>query len=80
MILGPAERIKAYHSWMTQVLKFNLDHLSMLYESENFEIALDTCISTILGTNEKIQKNLGYLGHIGQIMTFINTLNDALTD
>ncbi len=78
MILGPAERIKAYHNWMTLVLKFNLDHLNMIYDQENFEVIMDTTISTILGSNDKVEKNLGYLSHIGKLIAFINTLNTSI--
>jgi hypothetical protein len=80
MILGPAERIKAYHNWMNLVLKYNLDHLNMVYDQENFEIIMDTSINTILGSSDKIEKNLGYLGHIGKVITFINTLNTSISN
>ena len=80
MILGPAERIKAYHNWMTLVLKFNLDHLNMIYDQENFEVIMDTSINTIIGSNDKIEKNLGYLGHIGKIIAFIKTLNTSISN
>ena len=78
MIMGPAERIKAYHNWMTLVLKFNMDHLSMVYEQENFEVIMDTSINMIVGSIDKPEKNLGFLGHIGEVINFINTLNGAL--
>jgi hypothetical protein len=80
MILGPAERIKAYHNWMTLVLKYNLDHLNMVYDQENFEIIMDTSINTIIGSSDKIEKNLGYLGNIGKVITFINTLNTSISN
>jgi hypothetical protein len=80
MILGPAERIKAYHNWMTLVLKYNLDHLNMVYNQENFEIIMDTSINTIIGSSDKIEKNLGYLGNIGKVITFINTLNTSISN
>jgi hypothetical protein len=78
MILGPVERIKAYHNWMTLVLKYNLDHLNMIYDQENFEVIMDTTINTINGSNDKIEKNLGYLSHIGKLIAFINTLNTSI--
>jgi|LauGreDrversion4_2_1035121.scaffolds.fasta_scaffold1343254_1 hypothetical protein len=80
VIIGPAEKIKKYHDWMNVVLKYNMEHINTLYEQENFEIIMDTCISTIVGSKERVDKNLGYLGHIGQISGFINSLNAALLD
>lgn len=65
---------------MNVVLKYNMEHINTLYEQENFEIIMDTCISTIVGSKERVDKNLGYLGHIGQILGFINSLNAALLD
>jgi hypothetical protein len=50
----------------------------MIYDQENFEVIMDTTISTILGSNDKVEKNLGYLGHIGKLITFINTLNTSI--
>ena len=52
----------------------------MIYEQENFEVIMDTSINTILGSTDKIEKNLGYLGHIGKVITFINTLNTSISN
>lgn len=32
MIIGPQEKIKTFQDWVTLVMKFNLDHISPLYE------------------------------------------------
>jgi hypothetical protein len=48
------------------------------YDQENFEVIMDTSINTIIGSSDKIEKNLGYLGHIGKIIAFINTLNTSI--
>jgi len=41
---------------------------------------MDTSINTIIGSSDKIEKNLGYLGHIGKIIAFINTLNTSISN
>ncbi len=55
IIAGPIEKIKAYQTWASEVLKFNLEHLSSIYEQDNFETLMDTCINYITENKQKVQ-------------------------
>lgn len=47
LLLGPADRIKAFQDWSTVVMKFSLNHVAPFFEQDNYENLMDTSLNVI---------------------------------
>jgi hypothetical protein len=56
------------------VLKFNLSHISPLFEPDNFENIMDTSLNLLKRNVEKADKNISYLSTYGSILVIVRTL------
>lgn len=78
VILGPVEKVKIFQDWASQVLKYNLDHVSPLFEQDNFENLMDTDANIIQGNSDKVERNLGFLGTHGSVLLLNLKLNELV--
>jgi hypothetical protein len=74
LIMGPAEKYKAYKDWVNLALKFNLEHFSKSFgDSDNYDVMLDICMKEIKG--EPIsEKNVGFLEWPGMGMEVVSLM------